>query len=78
MKILEYIKTQEETLPPNLAKILIGEASIWTNDAAYGYCISAMEAAGYKREEIRDMLHYMHSAFEELTVEEAEQKYINW
>ena len=78
MKIAEFIKKNEETLPPMLAEILNNEHSIWSNDACYGYVIAAMENAGYSRDQIRDLLPYLHSAFENYFVEEAEQKYTNW
>lgn len=78
MKVSKYYEKNKETLPEELAEILNNEQSIWTNDAAYGYCISAMEAAGYSSQEISDMIHYLHSAFDNYTVEEAEKKWQNW
>lgn len=78
MKITEYIQKNKETLPPALAEILLQNGSIWTNDACYGYCIQAMENAGFSRKKIIDMIHYLHSAFDELTVEEAEKKWTSF
>ena len=78
MKIAEYIEKQKETLPAELAQILIGEASVWSNEACYGYVVEAMENAGYSTEKILDILHYLHSAFEFMSVEEAEERYRKW
>lgn len=78
MKIAEYIEKNTTTLPPKLAEILLQDGSVWTNDACYGYCIVAMQNAGFTRKKIIDMIHYLHSAFDEYTVEEAERKWINY
>lgn len=78
MKIAEYIEQNTATLPPKLAEMTLQDASIWSNNACYGYCITAMEAAGYPRKKIAEMLNYLCSAFGTYTVEEAEAKYINW
>jgi hypothetical protein len=40
--------------------------------------IAAMENAGYSREQIIELTHYLHSVFEEYTVEEAERKWIDY
>lgn len=78
MKVADYVKQTKETMPEKLADILLQDASIWTNDACYGYCIKAMENAGYSREEIDKLIHYLHSTFEELMVEEAEKYWTNY
>ena len=76
MKTLEFIEKNKANLPPELAETLLQESSIWTNDACYGYCIVAMQNAGYKESEIVNVIRYLRSAFDEYTVEEAEQKWI--
>lgn len=73
MKIEKYLNDCKENLPPELAKILISEGSIWTNEACYGYCVSAMNAAGLKRQTIDKMIHCLHNAFDTMGVEEAEE-----
>ncbi len=78
MKIVEFIKKNQESLPSDLAKVLIENESIWTNDACFGYCIFAMQSAGVTRKKIADILHHLHIAFGTLTVEEAEQKWYNF
>lgn len=78
MKVAEYIQKNNENVPAKLAEMLLQETSIWSNDACYGYMIIAMENAGYSRDEIIKLSRYLHSAFEEYLVEEAEQKWINY
>lgn len=78
MKVKEYIEKNQETMPPKLAELLLNETSTWSNDACYGYVIAAMENAGYSREQIIELTHYLHSVFEEYTVEEAERKWIDY
>ena len=73
MKIEKYLDDCKENLPPELAKILISEGSIWTNEACYGYCVSAMKEAGLKRQTIDKMIHCLHNAFDTMGVEEAEE-----
>lgn len=78
MKIAEYIEKNKEVLPPALAELLLQDGSIWTNDACYGYCIHAMESAGFPRNKIVEMIHYLHSSFDLMTVEEAEKKWVDF
>lgn len=75
MKIKEYIDKNERALPKGLAELLLSETSIWTNDACYGYCVYALEKEGMSRQEIIRFISCLHGAFDELTVEEAEQKW---
>lgn len=78
MKVSEYIQKNKENVPAELAEILLQETSIWKNEACYGYVIVAMENAGYSREDINKLFNYLHSAFEEYTVEEAEKKWFEY
>lgn len=78
MKIAEYIKKNKEAMPPELAELLLNEGSIWTNDACYGYFILAMESAGYDREQIIEVFPHLKEAFEEVSVEEAEKKWVEY
>lgn len=78
MKIAKYIRKNAETLPPKLAQLLTEEGSIWTNDACCGYCVAAMEAAGFNRKQITEMMIHLRTAFDEYSVEEAEEKWINF
>lgn len=78
MKIIDYINKNKETLPSELSDILLQEQSVWTNDACYGYCIIAMNKAGFPRNKISEMIHYLHSVFDEYSVEEAEKEWIKF
>ena len=78
MKIEKYLNDCKENLPPELAKILISEGSIWTNEACCGYCVSAMKAAGLKRQTIDKMIHCLHNAFDTMCVEEAEEFWLKF
>ena len=78
MKVAEYIQKNKEAMPPELAEMLTQETSIWSNDACNGYMIIAMRNAGYKEKDIDTMIRYLHSAFEEYLVEEAEKEWINY
>lgn len=78
MKIVDYIQKNRESLPPQLSDVLLQEVSIWTNDACYGYCIAAMESAGYPRDKILAMLHHLKSAFDGMSVEDAEKKWVDF
>ena len=78
MKIAEYVEKNTNALPEKLANILLQDTSIWSNDACYGYMIVAMESAGYDREQIIEVFPYLKEAFEEVSVEEAEKKWIEY
>ena len=78
MKVAEYIQKNKEAMPAELAEMLSQETSIWSNDACYGYAIIAMRNAGYKEKEIDTLIRYLHSAFEEYAVEEAEKEWIKY
>lgn len=77
MKISDYVKQTKESLPDELADQLLQNGSIWTNAACYGYCIKALENAGYSKKETDRIIHSLHSAFEEYMVEEAEDIWMN-
>lgn len=44
---------------------------IWDNNACKGYCITAMQAAGYAREQIAEVLQAMTAAFDDISVDSA-------
>ena len=75
MKVSEYTEKTRAAMPTELAELMLQETSIWSNDACYGYMIAAMEKAGYARERIIELIHHLHSSFEELGVEDAEAKW---
>lgn len=77
MKVAELLK-KNEMLAKESAEFLNEMLSIWSNDACMGYCIRAMEIAGFDEEHIRSAVRGMHQAFDELTEEEAEEVYRKW
>ena len=52
--------------------------SIWSNEACRGYCVEAMENAGLDQATIEKVNRGLSQAFDELTVEEAERKWVQW
>lgn len=78
MKVADYLEMNEAVLPKELADLLAQETSIWKNEACYGYCLRAMEIAGLDRATIEKVRRGLHEAFDELTVEEAERKWVKW
>lgn len=59
-----------------IADAMAEATSIWSNNACKGYALEAMKAAGLSEEQRAEVLHQMSIAFDDLTVEEAEQKYM--
>lgn len=79
MKLLKYLDNMKNAeMPEDLQHTLLGAASVWTNDACYGYIIMAMEDAGYKKEDIHEVLHCARNAMDFATPEEAEKKWIDF
>lgn len=54
------------------------DAEIWSNNACIGYCIIAMENAGFDQKQIRAVVDKFDEAFDWTTLNEAEQKYIEF
>lgn len=50
----------------------------WRNDACMGYAVMAMERAGLNAEKIKTVLEAMNRCFEDTSVSEAAQYYIDW
>ena len=61
-----------------LGSEVLDMVSVWSNEACYGYCLAAMEKAGVDRATIEKVRRGLHEAFDELTVEEAERKWVQW
>lgn len=74
MTVAEFVKKLKD-VPKDFAEELMGVQPIWTNAACRGYMIAALENAGMDREVIINMLPFLGRAFEELSVEAAEQKW---
>ena len=76
MLLTKFIENNEKSnMPEDLKRTLLQNASIWTNDACYGYIIMAMEDAGCSKEQISQVLRCARDAMDFATPEEAEQKH---
>ena len=73
MTIRQFLDDLQGTGNKQLAEAMKDATSIWSNDAAKGYAIVALQAAGYTREQISSVLAEMTKAFDELDITEAEK-----
>lgn len=80
MKYKEYIK-QLEKLPHKsadgrtIAEMYADNIEVWSNCAAIGYARIALNSCGVDSETVSKALRAMERAFEEYSIEEAEQHY---
>lgn len=78
MTIKEYLDDLEKLPHKSASGKTLKEAMeettpIWSNEACRGYAVRAMQKAGLDPELIRTVLKQLRWAFDDLTVEEAEQ-----
>ena len=63
----------------NMEQISLFEAlalnGAWSNAACTGYCLLAMQRAGLDKKTIEKVLHELHWAFDDTSVEQAEKIY---
>lgn len=81
MTINEYLKGLPDMKSKNgqpMRELMADAVSIWSNDSCKGYCILAMQQAGFNREQIEKVLTELRWAFDEKTVTEAERAYIEF
>lgn len=78
MTIQDFMKLNNAKLPPELAALYNRDTDVWSQQACYGYCIYAMEDAGYTREQIAEVLHFLHDVMDVVTVDQAAEKYVKW
>ena len=52
--------------------------SVWSNEACRGYCVEAMKNAGLDQATIEKVCRGLSQAFDELSVEDAERKWVRW
>ena len=76
------IKKYLEDLPPELngsrKDILLNSVTLWSNDTCRGYCLKAMQKAGFKENQIKEVLEALYYSFDELTEGEAEKLYFDY
>lgn len=74
MTILEHRKTLEG-MKADAVESIEAVTPIWSKDACRGYAIAAMKEAGLDRDKIISILCNMNRAFEDLTIDRAEELY---
>lgn len=72
--------TVAEFLKKNLmlGSEVLDMVDVWSNEACQGYCLAAMVKAGVDADVAEKVIRGLHDAFDELTVEEAERKWVRW
>lgn len=72
--------TVAEFLKKNLmlGSEVLDMVDVWSNEACQGYCLAAMKKAGVDANVAEKVIRGLHDAFDELTVEEAERKWVRW
>ena len=73
MTIKEYLNDLQKTGNKALTEEMQSVVSVWSNTACRGYTSTAMKATGHSKEQISEVLEALSAAFDEITVEEAEQ-----
>lgn len=80
MKYKDYIK-QLQQLPHRdsssrtIAEMYADNIDIWSNYACIGYARIAMQAAGLDIQSIDKVIKELHKAFDDYTIEQAEEHY---
>lgn len=76
MTIKDYLDSLQE-LPhrsadgTTIAEAMRATTHIWDNNACRGYCIAALQAAGYSRAQIKEVLQELAAAFDEISIDDA-------
>lgn len=73
MTVNDFLKDIRETGNKTFETEMLKTVSIWSNEACRGYCISAMKAAGFTREQISKVVEELPAAFDNISVEDAEK-----
>lgn len=73
MTVKEFMNGLQAAGNKALAEEMQNAANVWSNDACRGYCIAAMQAAGYTRNQISGVLDELTAAFEGISVDAAER-----
>lgn len=54
-----------------IAEAMRTTTHIWDNNACRGYCIAALQGAGYSRGQIKEVLRELAAAFDEISIDDA-------
>ena len=71
MTIKEFLAGLQTMGNKELAEEIQNTTSVWNNYACKGYCIAAMQAAGYTREQIEGVLVALTAVFDDISVDDA-------
>ncbi len=71
MTVKNYIEENNRYLPPELYDMVLDTTHIWDKGACYGYALMVMDTLGYNREHIAEVMHHLHNAMADYTVDEA-------
>lgn len=77
MTVKDYLE-KNKVLPDGLQETLLEQTEIWTNEACRGYVIKALERMEKPKEEIEKVLSSLNAAFDDFSIEEAEQTWRNF
>ena len=81
---LEFVRMLIDTTPANILEVLtvaitrhviLSHDDPWSNAACTGYCLLAMQRAGLDEKTIEKVLHELHWAFDDTSVQQAEKIY---
>lgn len=71
MTVKEFLADIQETGNKAFEAEMQNTVNIWSNEACRGYCIAAMKAAGYTREQIAEVVEELPAAFEDISIDDA-------
>ena len=71
MTIKDFLAGLQTTGNKEFAEEMQNTLDVWNNNTCKGYCIAAMQAAGYTREQIAGVLQAMTAAFNDISVDDA-------
>lgn len=71
MTVKKYIEEHNRFLPPELYDMVLDTTHIWDKGACYGYVLMVTDTLGYDREHVAEVMHHLHNAMADYTVDEA-------
>lgn len=71
MTVTDFLADIRETGNKAFEAEMQNTVNIWSNEACRGYCIAAMKAAGFTREQISKAVEELPAAFEDISVDDA-------
>ena len=71
MTVKEFLTDLQDTGNEDFAEKMQNTVHVWNNNACRGYCVAALQKAGYTREQIAAVSEELTAAFEEISVDDA-------